>query len=85
MTRLFPSGVPGLSPRQVRLATTGNQWGAPPILRHNANEKAAGKRPVNAGWEEFAAFDADLPTLADLDEWDSRFPYAPGTGLPMGN
>src|SRR5918993_1935772 len=85
MTRLAPSGVPGLSPRQVRLATIGNQWGALPILRHDAARKNADKAPVNAGWEEFAAFGADLPTLADLNEWDARFPYAPGTGLPLGN
>jgi hypothetical protein len=79
------SGVRGLTPFQVRFQALENGWAALPIVRHDAADKGAGKRPVIAGWEAFAEFGADLPTLADLNDWDARFGHAPGTGLPMGN
>jgi hypothetical protein len=56
-----------------------------PILRHDADDKGAGKRPVLAGWEAFAEYGAGLPTVGDLADWEARFGHAPGTGLPMGN
>jgi hypothetical protein len=79
------SGVRGLTPRQVQFRMLENSWGEVPILRHDADDKGAGKRPVLPGWEAFAEYGADLPTLADLTDWESRFSHAPGTGLPMGN
>jgi hypothetical protein len=79
------SGVSGLTPHQVRFRLLGNGWAALPILRHDADDRHAGKCLVCGGWEEFAEYGADLPTLADLNDWDARFGHAPGTGLPMGN
>jgi hypothetical protein len=62
-----------------------NGWAALPIVRHDAADKGAGKRPVLTRWEAFAKYGAAVPTLADLNEWESRFGHAPGTGLAMGN
>jgi hypothetical protein len=84
------SGIPGLTPYQIREQLLRNGWAALPILEHDASDKNAGKRPVNAGWEEFAEYGADLLDRTHLDDWDSRFGpgaryHAPGTGIAMGN
>ena len=60
------SGVRGLSPFQVRFRLLENGWAALPIVRHDAREKDAGKKPSIAGWNDFAEYAAALPTADDL-------------------
>lgn len=79
------SGVAGLSPRHVRDRLIRNGWGVLPIVAHDAPGKGAGKRPLIQRWQEFAAFDAPRPSLADLGQWDRAAGRAPGTGIPCGD
>ena len=74
------SGVCGLSPFQVRFRLLENGWAALPIVRHDAREKDAGKKPSIAGWNDFAEYAAALPTADDLAGWESGNHRAPEPG-----
>ncbi|WP_237479231.1 bifunctional DNA primase/polymerase [Lichenibacterium dinghuense] len=83
------SGVPGLTPSEVRVALLGNRWGVLPIAEHDDTKKGAGKRPLLKAWATYAEFEADLPTLVDVHSWERQFqsygdPTASGTGVPCG-
>ncbi len=81
------SGVPGLSAIQIRKAMLDNGWGVLPILRHDAKEQGAGKRPKIKAWTVYATFDADLPSAAEVANWSRSGTewQKPGTGVPCGS
>jgi Bifunctional DNA primase/polymerase, N-terminal len=79
------SGVVGLTPLQLRYALLRNGWDVVPIVRHDVADKSAGKRPVIRGWEQFAQYDAPLPSCEHLRKWDRKALEQPGTGIPCGD
>jgi hypothetical protein len=79
------SGVRGLSSSQVRSRALKNTWGPLPVVRHDAREMNAGKKPAVENWQLFAQYGAALPTADDLARWERGNFRAPGTGFAMGN
>jgi hypothetical protein len=68
---LLFSGVPDLTPKEVRAKVVANGWAALPLN---------GKRPVINVWQRFAVFRGPLPSADELAGWT-----APGTGIGCGS
>ena len=79
------SGVVGLTPLQLRYALLHNDWGVLPIVRHDMADKRAGKGPAVRSWQQFAQYDAHLPSNEHLREWDRKAFDQPRTGIPRGD
>ena len=81
-----PSGVPGLSPTQVRTQLARMGWtSALPIVAHDAAHTGAGKAPGIRAWQQRARYEGDETTASDLTDWAKKERQWPGTGIGCGN
>ncbi|WP_336490007.1 bifunctional DNA primase/polymerase [Methylobacterium nigriterrae] len=84
--RLSASGVPGLTPTQVRLKICQNGFSNISIHTHlNADPKKAGKAPNELDWQRKAAFGAPLTTPEEVIARKPTETRAPSTGILCGN